>query len=121
MRNKFDNIVDILNRNIIDVMSMTETKLDESFPKHQFVLEGFNVIRNDFTLNSGGIMAFIRDDITHTRRPEFEFSTHNHMQSLVIIFPRNVSFRGYYVFDSNAAAAAAPPPPPSAAAASFRC
>ena len=33
----------------------------------------------------------------------------------VIIFPRNVSFRGYYVFDSNAAAAAAPPPPPSAA------
>ena len=35
----------------------------------------------------------------------------------VIIFPRNVSFRGYYVFDSNAAAAAPPPPPPSAAAA----
>ena len=33
----------------------------------------------------------------------------------IIIFPRNVSFRGYYVFDSNAAAAA--PPPPSAAAA----
>ena len=33
----------------------------------------------------------------------------------IIIFPRNVSFRGYYVFDSNAAAA---PPPPSAAAAS---
>ena len=31
---------------------------------------------------------------------------------LLIIFPRNVSFRGYYVFDSNAAA-----PPPSAAAA----
>ena len=25
----------------------------------------------------------------------------------IIIFPRNVSFRGYYVFDSNAAAAAA--------------
>ena len=31
-------------------------------------------------------MAFIRDDITHTtcRRPEFDFSTHNHIQSLVI-------------------------------------
>ena len=29
---------------------------------------------------------------------------------VIIIFPRNVSFRGYYVFDSNAAAAAAPPP-----------
>ena len=41
--------------------------------------------------------------------------------ALYMIFPRNVSFRGYYVFDSNAAAAAAaaaPPPPPSAAAAS---
>ena len=29
----------------------------------------------------------------------------------IILFPRNVSFRGYYVFVSNAAAAAAPPPP----------
>ena len=34
------------------------------------------------------------------------------MRHFIIIFPRNVSFRGYYVFDSNAAA-----PPPSAAAA----
>ena len=31
---------------------------------------------------------------------------------MIIIFPRNVSFREYYVFVSNAAAAAAPPPPP---------
>ena len=29
--------------------------------------------------------------------------------------PEKRSFRGYYVFDSNAAAAAPPPPPPSAA------
>ena len=64
--------------------NITETKLDESFPKHQFVLEGFNVIRNYFTLNSGGIMAFIRDDLTHARRPELEFSTHSNIQSLVI-------------------------------------
>ena len=35
----------------------------------------------------------------------------------IIIFPRNVSFRGYYVFVSNAAAAAAPP----SAASQFRC
>ena len=42
-----------------------------------------------------------------------------HGLEYLIIFPRNVSFRGYYVFDSNAAAAAAaPPPPPSAAASS---
>ena len=37
---------------------------------------------------------------------------------LIIIFPRNVSFRGYYVFDSNAAAAAAAPPSAAAAASS---
>ena len=44
------------------------------------------------------IVMFRRNANTHTK--------------YVIIFPRNVSFRGYYVFDSNAAAAA-----PSAAAA----
>ena len=37
----------------------------------------------------------------------------------IIIFPRNVSFRGYYVFVSNAAAAPPPPPPSAAAAANF--
>ena len=37
----------------------------------------------------------------------------------VIIFPRNVSFRGYYVFDSNAAAAAAAAPPSAASSHHF--
>ena len=42
---------------------------------------------------------------------------HGSSVDFIIIFPRNVSFRGYYVFDSNAAAPP-PPPPPSAAASS---
>ena len=50
---------DILQNDVIDILSITETKLDPSFPNNQFKIEGFNIIRNDFTQNSGGIMYMI--------------------------------------------------------------
>lgn len=43
---------------------ISETKLDNSFPQNQFVLEGFNQpYRLDRDSNGGGILVFIRNDI----------------------------------------------------------
>ena len=45
-------------------MVITETKLDNSFPTHQFALEGYSIpFRNDSDKNSGGVMIFVRDDL----------------------------------------------------------
>ena len=47
IRNKFDNIVDILLKGYIDCLAISETKLDGSFPMKQFTVEGFTCIRAD--------------------------------------------------------------------------
>ena len=48
----------------VDVLVITETKLDHTFLASQFLVTGFSVYyRLDQNRNGGGIMIFIRDDI----------------------------------------------------------
>ena len=48
-----------------DVIIVTETKLDDSFPKPQFCMDGFSILyRLDRNRNGGGLMIYVRDDIT---------------------------------------------------------
>ena len=53
IRNKFDSLVDIIKENI-DILMISETKVDDSFPNGQL-----NLNRND-----GGIMLSIRNNIS---------------------------------------------------------
>ena len=45
LRNKFDSLIDQVTGRI-DILMVSETKLDESFPIGQFVIEGFGVSYN---------------------------------------------------------------------------
>ena len=48
----------------INVLMISETKLDETFPATQFLLQGFCMrYRFDRNRNVGGIMLYIREDI----------------------------------------------------------
>ena len=48
----------------IDILLITETKIDSAFPVNQFYLNGYNIpYRNDHNTNSGGILVYICDDI----------------------------------------------------------
>ena len=48
----------------VDILILTETKLDDSFPTSQFMVDGFSMpYRQDRNRNGGGIMIYIRDDI----------------------------------------------------------
>ena len=49
----------------IDVLLISKTKLDDTFPLNQFVLEGFTPpqYRLDRTTHGGGLMLFVREDI----------------------------------------------------------
>ena len=63
LRNKFDLLANIV-KDKIDILMISETKLDSSFPKGQFHLHGFSEpSRLDRNRNGGGILVFIRDDI----------------------------------------------------------
>ena len=47
-----------------DILMISETKLDETFPAAQFLLQGFCMpSRFDRNRNGGGIMLYIREEI----------------------------------------------------------
>ena len=63
LRNKFDSLISQMTGSI-DILMMSETKLDDSFPIAQFIMEGFRVpYRVKRNGNGGGIMLFVREDI----------------------------------------------------------
>ena len=64
IRNKFDNLSQLI-RGKIDVLLISETKIDDSFPKGQFLIDGFSApYRLDRNCQGGGLMLFVREDIT---------------------------------------------------------
>ena len=76
IRNKFQCLKHVLSENLVDVLTICESKLDESFPKAQFHVDGFSVFRQDSSATSGGVMVYIRNDIPCRRRHEFELECH---------------------------------------------
>ena len=60
IRNKFDQLVAGIKNNI-DVFMISETKLDNSFPKIQFHFDGY--CRLDRNEHGGGILVYVREDI----------------------------------------------------------
>ena len=63
IRNKFDFLAHQVKGNI-DILMISETKLDESFPPSQFFLDGYSgPSRFDRNGNGGGILLYIRDDL----------------------------------------------------------
>ena len=60
---KFHPLVDMV-KDSVDVLMVSETKLDDTFTTAQFHIEGFQEpIRLDRNKNGGGIMIFIRDGL----------------------------------------------------------
>ena len=63
IRNKFEQLKLIVNKNI-DILVITETKIDNSYPSSQFEIDGFNI---PFRLNrdehGGGILIYVKENI----------------------------------------------------------
>ena len=63
MRNKSEMLKEVTG-NKIDILLISETKLDDAFSLSQFILEGFAApYRLDRTEHGGGLMLFLREDI----------------------------------------------------------
>ena len=64
IKNKFQFLEKEVCANL-DILLISETKLDDSFPSAQFLLDGFSkAYRLDRCSNDGGILLYIRDDIS---------------------------------------------------------
>ena len=64
IRNKFHELKSLITGNI-DVLVVTETKIDDSFPTAQFFIDGYSApYRLDRNRHGGGILIYVRDDIS---------------------------------------------------------
>ena len=63
IRNKFDNLKYIID-NSVDILLISETKLNETFPENQFIIHGFQPpYRKDRDDKGGGLLLYLRDFI----------------------------------------------------------
>ena len=63
LRNKFEFLISLTKDNI-DILMISETKLDQSFPTNQFMMNGFGApFRLDRNDKGSGIILYIREDI----------------------------------------------------------
>ena len=64
LRLKFDSLAQKITGNV-DILMISETKLDNSFPEGQFLIEGYRKpYGNDRNYHGGGIMLYVRADIS---------------------------------------------------------
>ena len=62
LRYKFEELKDIVKSNV-GIIILSETKIDDSFPTNQFLINGFSVaFWADRNKNGGGILVYIRDN-----------------------------------------------------------
>ena len=61
LRQKFDVLKYLIKGNI-DILALTETKLDQTFPTYQFTIDEYSLFRLDRTSNGGGVFIYVRDD-----------------------------------------------------------
>ena len=81
LRNKFESLKLLIKDNI-DIMVITESKLDSTFPSEQFAIEGYNLpYRLDRDARSGGVIIYVREDI-----PCREFTNFNDVSNIEGIF-----------------------------------
>lgn len=61
IRNKFSDLRSLIG-NTFDIITIAESKLDDSFPSSQFYLPGFQFppFRLDCTAHSGGLLTYIK-------------------------------------------------------------
>ena len=62
MKNKFSSIAELAKDNI-DVLLISETKIDSFFPSEQFAINNYKIFRRDRNCFGGGLMVYVNENI----------------------------------------------------------
>ena len=94
VRHKLDDLYTFLG-NTIDILAISETKLDAAFTTSRFVLPGYKKqpLRLDDTDSSGGLMVFVREDIIMHELKSFVFP-----KVLTLFLLKSISGKVYGVY-----------------------
>ena len=82
LSSKFDQLK-LLIQGKIDILIITETKLDDGFPTEQFTISGYSKpYRLDRNRNGGGVIIYIREDIPSKQINNFKI--HDDIENIFI-------------------------------------
>ena len=70
--NKMDEVKEMLNKNMFDILFIAETKIDKTTSSSLISQPGFRTVRKDCKKGAGGLLAYIRADISVYRRAKLE-------------------------------------------------
>ena len=56
----------------IDIMFLSETKLDNTYTSSMFSIDNYCIVRHDRTAHGGGLLIYVRSDIANRRRLDLE-------------------------------------------------
>ena len=74
LANKFEQLKLVIGNNL-DILILVETKLDDTYPTEQFLIEGFRTpFRLDRNRNGGGVIIFVREGIPCKRLDKHNFT-----------------------------------------------
>ena len=86
VRNKFSSLHQaVLNKT--DILLLSETKIDDSFPNSQFYAEGFKMYRKDRTKTGGGLLLYVDENLPGKIINSYKFKEN----SEIIVFEFSVS------------------------------
>ncbi|PFX13398.1 Protein disabled [Stylophora pistillata] len=71
-QNKLDEVKEMLNRNMFDILFIGKTELNGSYSSSLLYHPGYRIVRRDRKKGAGGLMAFIREDLSAYRRRKLE-------------------------------------------------
>ena len=72
--NKSDEVKELLKRNMCDILFLAETKVDSTVPSRLVSHPGFRTIRKDHKKGDGGLLAYIRNELSEYRNLKLESS-----------------------------------------------
>ena len=74
LQHKIDSLREILKKSSLEIICVDETKLDESFPDHQFKIDGYQFIsfRRDREKHGSGKVVFVKEGLIVNRIKELE-------------------------------------------------
>ena len=73
LKKKYEHIIELLQRNIVDILFLSETKLDDSFLDSLFNVDIFPLYRSDRNKHRGGLLAYMRSYLAGDRNEQVEF------------------------------------------------
>ena len=87
LRNKFESLKSIISP-IFDIFLVSETKIDESFPKTQFSINGYRMFRKDRNRFGGGLCVYVRENIASS-----QLCLHSDIETEAIYLEINIRLR----------------------------